>query len=239
MFKKTFEEIVDLLSFELEEYTSIHCGHHYFDYDSSTGKVNPIIDEISLTTLKIGLSLYELSKQRNINNVRLSFLVGDLSIHRRYRQDFKQSFSMSAKYLSLITEQGIDESDIDLFFESTLRNRADKQLKRGIKSNSLINYKDAYHINPLRYEGLADRVSNVSPNKKPVPICRLMLSQELVDREKKGFRKAINICNSHLYECKGRYALVYRHLMKGKMDVVNAYLIYKTNNHYVVDFKKY
>lgn len=227
---KTIEQIIQILSEELIDNTSIHCGHYLIE-EREDRTINYFIPDLSLDSFRVGTQLYKESKNRGFEGVKLTLLVNDLAINNSAkREKIRENYTLPNEYKNLLDTFAIDKSEIEIVFESRLRNRADKQLKKGLKKGTILNYENQLVLNPVLTRGSGDAVSNKTRGKKQVPNCRMMLAQELLDRQVRGYKKAINICNQELYECKGRYAIIYHTFLKGSMDVINTYLIEKKGN---------
>jgi hypothetical protein len=194
-------------------------GGHYLLEERGMGEIIPKLNPVSTLTFREAVGLYVESKRLG-KDVSLSFLVGDLSLSPKKRIECKQGFDFPTEYLRILDEYGVAVDSILLFYESTLRNRAVNRIRSGLKKGSILKEDDCCYVsNTTPHNHL---LSNIDFGKKPVPNCRMILGQQLKDKESLGFIRAINFCNSDVYKCRGKYAEVYHTLLEGKMDVINV-----------------
>ncbi|MBU4308847.1 MAG: hypothetical protein KJ566_03585 [Nanoarchaeota archaeon] len=222
MYNLNFEEIIKKMLLEVVEKTIIEGGHYLITKEKE--KIIQELNKESTFTFKLACSLVKESRKIG-KKVSLSFLVEDLSISPDKRQEFNKNFKLPKEYMDILKENSISEKEIIFFYESRLRNRADNKIKKAVKKKKVLLRNNAFKLNPEIF-GSMEILSNIScENKKPVPNCRMLLAQELQDKEIMGFAKSINFCNSNVYKCKRKYTKVYQTLLEGKMDVVNIFLV--------------
>jgi len=84
--------------------------------------------ETEVTSLRLGIQQY-LNKQEEGKSVKLVIWVNDIGISPVERKLFQQHYSIPDNYLNLITQAGINPSDVIIYFESQTRNRASKLVR--------------------------------------------------------------------------------------------------------------
>ncbi|MCK5855607.1 MAG: hypothetical protein KAG56_10325 [Sulfurovaceae bacterium] len=226
------------LSKEVTNRTSIHCGHYIIE-QSQDDNIEYFIPSLSMDSLSLGIILYLEAKKNKLIGIKLSLLINDFGVNKENRKIYRDEFELPKEYLELLGKSNIPISEVEVTFESRLRNRADKQLKKGRKNGRLIVHNNQLLLNPEYNDGFNEDVSNKPKEGKPVPNCRIMLGQDLLDKENSGYRTAINICNAELYECKGKYVIVYHKFLGGSMNVINVYLLRKTDAYYETEITAY
>lgn len=197
-------------------------GGHYLLEEDRMGKIVHKLNPVSTLAFRKAIILYAESVRLG-KKVSLSFLVADLSLSSQKRKQCKEDFTFPAEYIRILAEHGVSVDKVLLFYESKLRNRAGNRIISGLKKGSIIKQDDCCFVSNPAVCSSDNLLSNIAFDKHPVPNCRMILSQELQDKELLGFNRAINLCNSDVYKCKGTYAEVYHSLLKGRMDVVNVY----------------
>jgi len=204
-------------------------GGHYYLHAENNGTVTPDITLESKLTFEAAVLLYSVSADLGFE-VALSFLVDDFPVPSVYRQKHNAQFRLAPEYEDILLRHRIDPGIVLFFFESRLRNRANNRIRSAVKKGKVINTGVQFQLNPDKL-GITDRISSINMASRPVPNCRMILGQELQDKELLGFNKSINFCNSDVYACRGRYAAVYHTLLEGKMDVVNVYFTRQSKEH--------
>lgn len=235
MFELNIDGLVEKLLPEAVDKTIIEGGHYLLE-ERGDGKVEHLINPESTLTFEAAVRLYKKAKDGE-REVALSFLVGDLAVAPERRREHNQNFQLDTDYVEILRRYGVGQDEVIFFYESRLRNRGDNKIKRGIKKGKVIEWLGSYRLNPDVF-GIADQISNSPFMKRPVPNCRMLLAQELQDKEMMGFEKAINICNSDVYNCRGKYSRVYHTLLEGKMEVINVYFI-RVLREMKIEIKKY
>jgi hypothetical protein len=233
------ELILERLVEKINDKTIIEGGHFLIEQDEN-GNINQCTNPESTMTWNLAVEIYSRAKKKG-EDVSLSFLIDDLSIDPEKRKEYNDNFRLPKLYLDILEEKGISPAETIYFNESRLRNRSDNRLKKAIKNNLVVDSAGAYRLN-LNVFGVFndDAVSSSNDNSsKRVPNCRLMLGQELQDKELMGYRMAINFCNQVVYKCRGRFAVVYQTILDGKMDVINVYLRNSSRNGIEVDLQEY
>lgn len=210
-------------------------GGHYLLEENEEGNTQHLVNPVSTATLKAAVHLYKCAKNEK-KNVSLSFMLGDLSLSPNKRREFNSFFEFPEDYAKILKENGISTEEIIVFYESSLRNRGDKTLKKGVKSGRIVMLSNTLRMN-VELFGIADQLSNIN-SEKPVPNCRMILAQALRDKELKGYDTAVNFCNSEVFKCHGRYSVVYHTLLDGSMQVINAYFTQKLDE-VLVDIEKF
>jgi hypothetical protein len=218
--KPELEGLVESMFHHIIDGTVIEGGHYLLEQEED-GKVIHLLNPESTATFEAAVQLYSKAKKQG-KEVALSFLVGDLSVSPQARQEFNRDFRLPPEYIDILNKYDVSHNEIIFFYESRLRNRGDNRLKTGLKRGAVIESCSSLRLNPEIF-GVADQVSNIAHENKPVPNCRMLLAQELQDKELLGFKKAINFCNEDVYNCRGRYSIVYHTLLDGRMDIINIY----------------
>ena len=213
-------------------------GGHYLLEEDRMGNIVHKLNLVSTLAFREAIMLYSESARLG-KEVSLCFLVADLSLSPQNRKQCKEDFAFPAEYIHILAEHGISPNEVLLFYESKLRNRAGNRIISGLKRGSIIKQDDCCFVPSPDACSTEHLLSNVVFDKPPVPNCRMLLSQELQDKEFLGFTKAINLCNSDVYKCKGSYAEVYYSLLDGRMDVVNAYFTMRGSGAIDVEIKSF
>jgi hypothetical protein len=229
-----FENISKRIVTHINGRTIIDGGHYLLEEDES-GKIKHLVNPVSTATLRAAVHLYKCAKNEK-KNVSLGFMMGDLAISPDKRQECNSSFEFPEEYTKILRENGISPEEIIIFYESSLRNRGDKTLKKGLKEGKVVRLSNRLRVNAELF-GIADELSNTNP-KKPMPNCRMILAQALRDKELKGYNTAVNFCNSEVFKCHGRYSVIYHTLLDGSMNVINAYFTPKSGE-VVIDIEKF
>lgn len=211
-------------------------GGHYLLEEDRRGKIIHKLNPVSALAFKEAVMLYAESIRLG-EEVSFCFLVADLSLSSQNRKQCKENFAFPAEYVHILAEHGVSVDEVLLFYESKLRNRAGNRIISGLKRGSVMKQDDCCFVSTPDACSTEYLLSNVVFDKHPVPNCRMLLSQELQDKELLGFTKAINLCNSDVYKCKGTYAEVYHSLLDGKMDVVNVYFTMDSSGIIYVEIK--
>lgn len=223
--KQIINDLVDFLSTEIVDKTIIDGGHYLLE--EIDGKVKHLLNPESTLTFKAAVALFKKSKEDN-KKVALAFLVGDLSFPPEKRKKMNEEFRLPPEYIKILKENKVDPSEVNLFFEANLRNKASRKIKSSIKKNEAIEVGESYRMNFEKF-GISCELSSENLDKsKRVPVCRMIIAQELLDKEFSGYNKALNFCNADVYKCIGKFASVYQFLLRGKMEVINIYF-YKEN----------
>lgn len=214
----TIDQLVDMLLPHVIDGTVIEGGH--FILERVGDQAHPDVTLEGKLTFEAAVQLYAKAKAQG-KTVALAFLVADFSVPADKREEFNRTFRLPSAYQEILQKYGVEESEIVLFRESRLRNRSNTSLKKGLKSGLVI---ESLAGGGKVYLTAAGAVSNIqSEGRNPVANCRMLIAQELADKEQAGYTRAINLCDSVAYKCQGRYALVYQTLLQGTMDVINAY----------------
>src|SRR3989338_1748303 len=214
----TIHQLVDMLLPHVIDGTVIEGGHFLLECFGQHTKPNVTLE--GKLTFEAAVQLYAKAKMQG-KKVALAFLVADFSIQSSQREEFNRTFRLPPEYLEILQKYCVAESEIILFRESNLRNRSNASMKKGLKDGLIT---EIITSEGKAYVTAAGPISSIqSEGRNPVANCRMLIAQELDDKELAGFTRAINFCDSVAYKCQGRYALVYQTLLRGRMDVINAY----------------
>lgn len=225
------DEVITQMLPKVVDGTVIEGGHYPLE-QSKNGDVIHKINEASSATFAAAVKLFSSARDSDIH-VSLSFLIADLAVEASLRQKFNDSFRLPAVYGGSLLRYRIKEEDIIFFYESTLRNRAQRFTKASLQSGDAVIKDGVCRLSVDMFGPYSDDEIANRPKDAPrrVPNCRMILAQQLKDKEelkdsngqKLSFVKAIGFLNPDVYRCEGAFADVYRQLYKGKMDVVTVF----------------
>ncbi len=215
-------QIVDRASSDLIDRTIIEGGHYIIRYEGN--HLVHYVDSVSLLTFCAAVALYSKSKTL-LKKTGFSFLVSDLGVPAEERRQFDASFHLPRAYTTTLSDYGLKDEEILFFYESTLRNRAQRTLKVSVKKGDVVEADDSYRVSVQRFGVFSDDVvsNHTESLERRVPNCRMILAQQLKDKEGCGFKRAVGFYNHEAYLCNGSFAQVYKNIFFGGMGVVTYY----------------
>lgn len=91
--------------------------------------------ESEIQSFEFGVNLYSQLLENN-KNPNLVLFINDIGISKEQRKAFIENYNIPDNYLSILNRYEITPEQLDIQFESSIRNRASKEIRKLKKSNS-------------------------------------------------------------------------------------------------------
>jgi hypothetical protein len=99
-------------------------------------------------SFECGVALFKELTRRN-NAGRLVLFVNDIGIDPQHRSQLKEGYRVPNNYQIILRRYMVDESDLNVVFESSLRNKATRAVDRMVKRNAAL-----FSVKDSRADGL-------------------------------------------------------------------------------------
>ena len=158
----------------------------------------PLLNEGTIESFRRAVELHK----KYFNNSVLGVLINDMGvtcqrvacpIDGRLIKIDKQNFSLPAEYIEILQKNGLQEENIQIFWEKHIRNRAKKFFRRKFKSKFpfILREKTYFYDHPRVDKEIPVSVVN-EQDKYGTPTCALIMATFYKELERRGFRENFN-----------------------------------------------
>src|SRR3989338_6317271 len=126
--------------------STIIDGGHYLVKEDAPGHHTHCLNLESTLTFEVAVKLCAEGRKQG-KKVDVSFLVADLAVSKERRQEFNQLFQLPQEYLDILEQNSLPASEVKLFYESRLRNRARRTIKDSLEKGLIVEWGNAYRLN--------------------------------------------------------------------------------------------
>lgn len=226
-----FENLIGYIFSHLNSKCVIIDGGHY-QIQQTNSQIIHAADYLTYSAFSLALMLHQKCLSKSFCS-ELSFLINDLGITSDFRNILKEDFTIHPEYSAVLDKANQRLRTDLLFFESSLRNRAARNiLKRGIKMNYVKIKNDVLYVPEISSHTkmsfsneVGYRNSENLKDRTPIPYCRAIMTQKLLDLDSKFKTDLVHLyfLTEKEFKCLGNFANLY-HFLGGKNDVLIAIL---------------
>ncbi len=110
-----------------------------------------------------------------------------------------------------------------MFYESNLRNHAERMLKNHMRSGNALEFGDVVRLNPDILGETFDIAQITAGGVCDItPLCKSIQVQRLIDEQDIGVSTAVNFLNRAMYKCVRNFAVEHIAFSKKPMNLINA-----------------
>jgi hypothetical protein len=181
---------------EIQDNTIITGGHFMIKEDGE-----PELNKGTIDSFRLAAEVYKSTKE-NYQKVELGILINDIgatcssdSCSINKINFSREDYRLPEEYLKILSELGIEETEVNIYWEKTMRNRGHKIMRREIKKGNKkiqIIKKDHYLYDMVGY---GEIVLSRGNGKDPygTAACPLIMAAYAMKQQDKKFTKSVNI----------------------------------------------
>jgi hypothetical protein len=231
MAEETIESMLEKL---IQDNTVITGGHFMIKGDGE-----PELNQGTVDSFRLAAELYKYAKE-NYQNIGIGILINDIgatcssdSCSINQINFSREDFTLPKQYLDILSELGIEEKDVKIYWEKTMRNRGHKLLKIEVKKNNQdiqVIKGDHYLIDKKGY-GKIILTRGHENSVYGTAACPLIMAAYAMEQQRGGFTQSVNIYYANYDNIKNipnQYVIDkgkrVAELLSIKIDVKNVYV---------------